>query len=233
MAEIRIENPNNLPLIKVKDIQQIQGSLVIRSAEDIDKLYSQMLSEGFKFPVFLWFPSENERIETKKGVVEISADVPYSIDGNGRYTTLLAKGKGELEIPYIEIKAKNYKNAKKLIGLAKSQYGKMNQNFALDFWGDQDMSAFSFKDLFLGHNPSGKEKEDPALYEINKNYLEGYTAFIIICDNDTDEEFIRNKIGMENVRSFKKNKIGKTNVIEASKLIAAFNENSNPIEGQG
>lgn len=90
------------------ELEKLQGNLVQLSQENFDKLRTLLIKYGFRFPVFVW----NNKI----------------IDGHQRLYVLnhLIENEGfsfNQNIPVCDIEAKDEREAKELLLIARSEYG--------------------------------------------------------------------------------------------------------------
>ncbi len=108
-------NNSNLPLIDYRILKPLQDELKYLSKDNYKKLLKSIEKNGFFIPAFVWF-DEGE---------------PYIVDAHQRQRVLLRENiKFEntgYEIPYIEISAKDKKDAASKILTVSSQYGTITQ----------------------------------------------------------------------------------------------------------
>jgi hypothetical protein len=126
------KNLKHLPLIRVSEIQNLQGNLKELTQIGFDKLKLRIENHGYKYPMYLW---------KNKGKF-------YNLDGNQRQS-VIQKTWGDIEVPYIEIEAKDEKAARKEILAISSRYAKTTKDgfdeFAFDFeledWAEVEMET--------------------------------------------------------------------------------------------
>ena len=119
--------------VDIADLTPFQGSLKTLSPANYEKLKKTMLDEGFTFMIHVWH----------------NANVTYIIDGHQRVATLTRMREEGFEIPPIPcafVDANTYHDAKKLVLLAVSQYGKIDKDGILEFVDGED---FDFDDFDL------------------------------------------------------------------------------------
>jgi hypothetical protein len=69
--------------------------------------------------------------------------------------------------------------------------------------------------------------DDTALYPLIPKYDEKYELFIIQSANEVDSNWLRERLGMQRMRSYKTGKVSKSNVVDIKDVRNAL-ENSNP-----
>lgn len=123
-------------LVDIAKLTPFQGKLKTLDDKNFNKLRKSIIDEGFSFTVHVW---EN-------------GGVTYIIDGHQRVSVLTQMRKQGIEVPPIScsfVSAKTYRDAKKLVLLAVSQYGKIQKDGFLEFveGEDFDFEDFDFPDL--------------------------------------------------------------------------------------
>lgn len=137
-------------LVDISGLTPFQGKLKSLSDANFNKLRKSIIDEGFSFTVHVW---EN-------------GGVTYIIDGHQRVSVLTQMRKQGIEVPPIScsyVSAKTYRDAKKLVLLAVSQYGKIQRDGFLEFvdgedfdFGDYDFPDFTIDD-FIPNLPGDEE----------------------------------------------------------------------------
>lgn len=128
-------------LVDIDKLTPFQGKLKTLDDKNFNKLRKSIIEEGFSFTVHVW---EN-------------GGVTYIIDGHQRVSVLTQMRKQGIEIPPIScsfVSAGTYRDAKKLVLLAISQYGKIQKDGFLDFVDgeDFDFGDYDFPDLSFDLN---------------------------------------------------------------------------------
>lgn len=132
MKEVKVSILKQEP-VDIADLVPFQGKLKTLKDENYHKLRRTLLQEGFSFMIHVW---------------ECEGNI-YIIDGHQRVSTLLqmrSDGYHIPEIPCAFVSANNYHDAKKLVLLAVSQYGKIDPDGILEFAENED---FNFEDFDL------------------------------------------------------------------------------------
>lgn len=141
MDTIRIECTGSGELA-LNLITPLQGDLKTLSNENYLRLKTEILEDGYSFPIAVYECAEDGNI--------------YILDGHQRYETLSRMRDEGFKIPQIPInmvEAKSLNHAKKKLLGAASQYGVFNQDGANNFIGSiSGMSEDMFKSSF--HMPS-------------------------------------------------------------------------------
>jgi hypothetical protein len=132
--------------VDISDLEPFQGQLKKLSGENYNKLRDSIINDGFSFMIHVW----------------ANGGINYIIDGHQRVSVLTQMRKQGIEVPKIPcafVDAKNYREAKKLVLLAISQYGKIDtegfnsfvagENFELN---DFDFPDFEVDNLDLGNS---------------------------------------------------------------------------------
>lgn len=123
-------------LVDIDQLTPFQGKLKTLDDKNFNKLRKSIIEEGFSFTVHVW---EN-------------GGVTYIIDGHQRVSVLTQMRKQGITIPPITcafVSAGTYRDAKKLVLLAVSQYGKIQKDGFLDFVDgeDFDFGDYDFPDF--------------------------------------------------------------------------------------
>lgn len=113
---IEVKNPNKLPTIKISETLPVQGALKTLTQENYDKLKKSIEEDGFYVPLFVW----------RKGK-EL-----HLLDGHSRRKVMLKEG-WDVEVPYIEVEAEDYDEARRKILYISSQYGVVTEDGLNDF----------------------------------------------------------------------------------------------------
>lgn len=109
-AIVKIHNPNNLPTIDIRTINDFQGNLKDLDGTNHDKVLAVLTKRGFIVPLFVWKnPSDGQF---------------YMMDGHQR-KRVIEHNELPSTVPYIEIPAKNEREAKEILLEITSQYGTM------------------------------------------------------------------------------------------------------------
>ena len=116
--------------IELEDLLKLEfNDLKADEGRDVTKLVDAMKEHGFITPFFIW---KNK----------------YVIDGKGRekaLQTLVDEGWKIPPLPFVEIEAKNAEEAKKMVLLVSSQFGKVTQESFEAFTDGIDISSLAFE----------------------------------------------------------------------------------------
>ena len=145
-------NPTNLPTIDYHKLSILQGSLKMLSETNRTTLCKSILENGFFIPAFIWRSGEDM----------------YILDATQRYHALEElerKGYTIPDIPYIEIEAKDKKDAAKKLLQITSRYGEINPestffedfNIEIEYIGVIEIPELNVK--FEDSKEESKEKE--------------------------------------------------------------------------
>ncbi len=121
-----------LPLIRIGDIQELQGNLKDLTEVNYQKLLKRLEKVGFKYPLYIWFDKNK---------------TPYTLDGKQRHRVIQKEYGADIKLPYIEVYAKNKIEAKKEILAISSDYGTVTKDGFDDFVGE--FSEFDYSEIFL------------------------------------------------------------------------------------
>lgn len=130
--EVIVHNPNNLPTIDYHKLSILQGSLKTLSETNKGKLCKSILEHGYFIPAFVWKSGEDM----------------YILDATQRYHALKElekQGYTIPDIPYIEIGAKDKKDAAQKLLQITSRYGEINQETS--FFEDFDIDLDYINDI--------------------------------------------------------------------------------------
>ena len=93
----------------------------------------------------------------------------------------------------------------------------------LEHWGYdirkkvKDMDDEEFRKTFEGI------KDKDAFYPIVPKYDERHEVFIIVSDSSVDSNFLRERLGMNRMKSYKSGKVAKSNIMHIKDVISALN----------
>jgi site-specific DNA-methyltransferase (adenine-specific) len=144
-------------LVDIEKLTPFQGKLKTLDDKNFNKLRKSIVEEGFSFTVHVW---QNDK-------------TIYIIDGHQRVSVLTQMRKQGIKVPPIScafVSAETYRDAKKLVLLAISQYGKIQKDGFLEFvdgedfdFGDYDFPDITFDISSLFEKPKeefDESKED-------------------------------------------------------------------------
>lgn len=186
-------------LVDISKLTPFQGKLKTLDDKNFNKLRKSIIDEGFSFTVHVW---EN-------------GGVTYIIDGHQRVSVLTQMRKQGIEVPPIScsfVSAKTYRDAKKLVLLAVSQYGKIQKDGFLEFVDGEDFDfedydfpdlTFDLEGLFDAKNESAfdESKEDEVPDDAPARVLSGEIWQLgdhkFICGDSSSPEVIKMLMGSE------------------------------------
>ncbi|WP_151088778.1 hypothetical protein [Hymenobacter baengnokdamensis] len=82
-----------------------------------------------------------------------------------------------------------------------------------DVLDDIGLLLAAMDEQVAGAGAAGKEAEPE--YPIVAEFSEKYTAFVIVCRNEIDENNVRELLGVDKRQSYKSQEVGQTHVIDA------------------
>lgn len=188
---LKIFNSSDLPVIDYRYLIPMQGNLKDLNDKNFEKLKSSFQKFGFRVPFFVWFPNKNESVLVSSGeAVEVIKGQPYIIDGHQRQRVLKQIDAQPYLLPYIQVHAENYKEAKRILLTVTSQYGSMTYDgldeFTFDLESDFVMNFTMFDGLPLLYNEDDESEEKETKDKPVK------TIFEVVCiDYDSAEPFIK------------------------------------------
>ncbi len=112
--------------VNIKELENFQGNLKELQESEFKKLSKSIEKYGFKIPIFVW----NNKI----------------LDGHQRVFVLKKQGYNGT-IPVVRLEAKNIKEAKELILLINSRYGKITDEGLYEFIETGDLDFDELKEL--------------------------------------------------------------------------------------
>jgi hypothetical protein len=185
-----------------QELETFQGNLVELRQENFDKLRRLIIAKGFRFPVFVW----NNKI----------------IDGHQRLFVLkhLVESEGYLfphDVPVCDIEAKDEKEAKELVLIARSEYGDTSNEGLFEFL---EVNKLSFNDLkvnlelpgiefddfeknYFKDNPGdahGPVEQGPEL-DFTEELMESHNYLILYFDNEIDWQTAQEKFKIKTVKT--------------------------------
>ena len=185
-----------------QELEAFQGNLVELKQENFDKLRRLIIAKGFRFPVFVW----NNKI----------------IDGHQRLFVLkhLVENEGYQfphDVPVCDIEAKDEKEAKELVLIARSEYGDTTDEGLFEFL---EVNQLSFNDLKVNLELPGIEFDDfeknffddspgdstetveagPEL-DFTAELMESHNYLILYFDNEIDWQTAQEKFKIKTVKT--------------------------------
>jgi hypothetical protein len=127
MSKIIVHNPNNLPVLKISELEALQGDLKELSNANYVKLKNSIEKYGFFMPIAIW-----------EGAI---------LDGHQRQFVMVNEGWGDTEVPIINIDAANLNEAKEKLLQISSQYGKIIREELDEFYPEWEELGVSFDAL--------------------------------------------------------------------------------------
>ena len=146
-VSIKCKGSRTLP---VSSLKPFQGNLKTLTEANYVKLKGLIQSQGFSFPVFVWHDKDN--------------NVNYLLDGHQRVRTLekmISEGFQVGDIPVADVQASTFKEAKKKLLAAASQFGEVDQQGLYEFVVENDFEPdfleenYSFPQVDLKHFTDG------------------------------------------------------------------------------
>ena len=150
---------SNLPMKEISKFKEFQGGLKQCSGERLEKLKTNLTTHGFIAPIFLWKNNIIDGHQRLKAVKVLLAE-GYKLMANGEWA-------GE-QLPYVEIKAKNKKQAGQFILTYNSQYGQITglKDFLDDFnldWAEINPALCLTGDTFIMGDGTPKGEANASL----------------------------------------------------------------------
>jgi DNA modification methylase len=114
--------------IEMSKLERFQGKLKKLPDDNLQKLKQNLIKNGFRIPIFIW--------KTK------------IMDGHGRLTaleSLQVDGYEIPKIPVVELEADNEQDARKLLLMINSRYGKINEEGFYEFAESLDLTELKLE----------------------------------------------------------------------------------------
>lgn len=155
MLKITVHNPDNLPTVDYRELQDFQGELKDLDEKSYNKLLRVLTKKGFRVPFYYWTDPDD--------------GLKYTLDGHQRQRVFrreeVQNEKGGYEFPAISIYAKDRREAKEQLLEISSQYGKITQEgydaFAYDLDGYDDSQFDALPDYSIPSTSDDIAKPDP------------------------------------------------------------------------
>lgn len=144
---IAVHNPNNLPVIDFHELKELQGDLKITTPAKIEKLKNSIIKYGVFVPKFTWINNGTYYIEDGHQTIKALTELE-----KGGYTVP--------PIPYVEIQAKDRKDAGEKLLMIDSRFADINPetSFFKDFdIGLEFMEEIEISELELDFEGLGEE----------------------------------------------------------------------------
>lgn len=162
---------------------------------------------------------------TEFDVVDIPVldDDNVIIGGHQRQRLMMNLGRGDeltdVRKPNRKLTEQEYKKLNFMLNAVKGDF--VDEILREHFTGIVDFDDFGLQLQALDELHKGAEKVEPEMPIVPK-MSEKYSAFVIICRNDIDENYIAEKFGVERGKCYKSNNTGMMHVVEAEKITALW-----------
>ena len=190
---IEVSNTANLPCIDYRSLLGIQGKLKDLNKKSYNKLKNSLLLNGFFVPFFVWIAKEDEDVIIEAQDAHIKAGGHYILDGHQRLNLLIKEKVKPFELPYLEIEAHSFHDAKKKLLAISSQYGKITQEgvdeFAFDIPLEYLEDVINFDALY---QYDVLEEEEEEIEEQNEESDDEKTSIKITFDSRRDAQTVTN-----------------------------------------
>lgn len=184
-VKINCEGSRTAPLGSLKPFQ---GNLKNLSESAYVKLRGLIQTMGFSFPVFVWNDIENNQT--------------YILDGHQRIRTLqkmASEGFDIPDLPVADVKAANYRDAKKKLMAAASQFGDVDKQGLYEFMSENDWEFdfleenFKLPDIDLNAFKSEFIEDDFNFKEPNEgsDAAESYSLILDFPDDISMENMLQ------------------------------------------
>ena len=177
---MKVSNPNNLQLIDYRELIELQpNSFKDLSEKNFDKLTNSFKIHGFITPYFVWKDKDKH----------------YILDGHQRTRVLSRLEPNGLEVPYIEVEAKNKKEAAKKLLAIDSRYGKRTAEGEQEFLDIFEIEQGYTEEVVVLEFEYESDEEKPQK-DLSDSIDSDYEV-VITCLNERDQEATFNKLQKE------------------------------------
>ena len=106
-------------------------------------------------------------------------------------------------------------------------FGENDMDVMANEWDKEELTGWGIE--FAPEKPTDEFRErfdsitdDTAVYPLVPKYDEKHELFIIASSNEVDSNWLRERLGMQRMRSYKTGKVGKSNVIDVADVRVAL-----------
>ena len=151
--------------------------------------------------------------------------------GNLRLRACRELGYAELPCKVLDAKTKP-KKLREYATKDNVSFGENDMDILQNEWDKSELQDWGIEFAPEKETDEFKERfdaitDDTALYPLIPKYDEKHELFIIQSANEVDSNWLRERLGMQRMRSYKTGKVSKSNVIDIKDVRHAL-ENSNP-----
>lgn len=175
---IKIKCDKDLKMRNIDEMQDFQGELKELSEDAKEKLKNSIVNMGFRIPIFMWknkILDGHQRIEAITSLMEEG----YTLKNN--------------ELPYIEILAKDQKEAKEMLLLISSRYGDITEEGVIQFITNAGIDYEELKQMIdlpeisdeLFQDAIQDDEDEPEI-KFTEELLESHNYLVLYFDNDID-----------------------------------------------
>ena len=185
------------------------------------------------------FEAMKKSIEESPEMLELRELIVFPYDdgrfvvvcGNLRLRACRELGYAELPCKVLDAKTKP-KKLREYATKDNVSFGENDMDILQNEWDKSELQDWGIEFAPEKETDEFKERfdaitDDTALYPLIPKYDEKHELFIIQSANEDDSNWLRERLGMQRMRSYKTGKVSKSNVIDIKDVRHAL-ENSNP-----
>ena len=185
------------------------------------------------------FEAMKKSIEESPEMLELRELIVFPYD-NGRYVVVCGNlrlracrelGYAELPCKVLDAKTKP-KKLREYVTKDNVSFGETDQDILNNEWDKSELQDWGVEFAPEKETDEFKERfdaitDDTALYPLIPKYDEKHELFIIQSASEVDSNWLRERLGMQRMRSYKTGKVSKSNVIDIKDVRHAL-EDSHP-----
>lgn len=173
-------------------------------------------------------------IEESPEMLELRELIAYPLDnghyiiicGNHRYKASSELGHKELPCKVLDVDTPKDK-LRRYAALDNVNFAQDDMDVIMNEWNVEELEGWGMEFEKKAKKDSFTERfeavtDENAIYPLVPKFDEKHEIFVIVSSNEVDSNWLREKLGMQRMRSYKREKVSRSNVIDVNGVRSAL-----------